>query len=130
MARPAQEPEVPSNSRRRPEKEPEVQRKPRRPAATTAEARERQLIAQANDLAERQIRQGNASAAVITHFLKLGSTREKYERERLENENQLLRAKVDQLASAKNVEQLYSEALQAMRAYSGQVDPEDEDYDY
>jgi hypothetical protein len=130
MARPAQEPEVPSNSRRRPEKEPEVQRKPRRPAATTAEARERQLIAQANDLAERQIRQGNASAAVITHFLKLGSTREKFERERLENENALLRAKVDQLASAKNVEQLYSEALQAMRAYSGQVDPEDDGYDY
>lgn len=108
--------------------EPEVPRKPRRPSARTAEARERQLIAQANDLAERQIRQGNASAAVITHFLKLGSTRERLERERLESENNLLRARVDQLASAKNVEQLYSEALHAMRAYSGQADPE-EDYD-
>lgn len=116
------------NSMPRPKKEPEVSRRPRRPPATTAEARERQLIAQANDLAERQIRQGTASAAVITHFLKLGSTREKLERERLERENELLLAKVDQLASAKNVEQLYAEALNAMRAYSGQP-VDEEDYD-
>ena len=128
MARPSQEPEVPRVSRVS-DDSPEVVRRPRRPRATSAEARERQLIADANDLAERQIRQGNASAAVITHFLKLGSTREKLERERLERENELLRAKVDQLASAKNVEQLYSEALQAMRAYSGQI-TEDDEYDY
>ena len=128
MARPSQEPEVP-RAFRVSEDSPEIVRKPRRARATSAEARERQLIADANDLAERQIRQGNASAAVITHFLKLGSTRERLERERLERENELLRAKVDQLASAKNVEQLYSEALQAMRAYSGQV-TEDDDYDY
>lgn len=112
-----------------PKKEPVAQRRSRRPPATTAEARERQLIAQANDLAERQIRQGTASAAVITHFLKLGSTREKLERQRLENENELLRAKVDQLASAKNVEQLYAEALNAMRAYSGNPVDDEDDYD-
>ena len=127
MPRPSQEPEVPRTSRVSKEAS-EVVRKPQRRRATSAEARERQLIADANDLAERQIRQGNASAAVITHFLKLGSTRERLERERLERENELLRAKVEQLASAKNVEQLYSEALQAMRAYSGQVVEEDEDY--
>lgn len=113
----------------RPKKEPEVPRRPRRPPATTAEARERQLTAMANDLAERQIRQGTASAAVITHFLKLGSTRERLERQRLENENELLRAKVDQLASAKNVEQLYAEALNAMRAYSGNPVDEEDAYD-
>ncbi len=113
----------------RPKKDPDAPRIPRRPPATSAEARERQLIAQANDLAERQIRQGTASAAVITHFLKLGSTREKLERQRLENENELLRAKVDQLASAKNVEQLYAEALNAMRAYSGNPVDDEDDYD-
>lgn len=113
----------------RPKKEQEVPpRVPRRPPARSVEARERQLIAQANDLAERQIRQGTASAAVITHFLKLGSTREKLERERLERENELLRAKVEQLASARNVEELYRDALNAMRAYSGQ-DVEEDDYD-
>ena len=113
----------------RPKKDPDAPRIHRRPPATSAEARERQLIAQANDLAERQIRQGTASAAVITHFLKLGSTREKLERQRLENENELLRAKVDQLASAKNVEQLYAEALNAMRAYSGNPVDDEDDYD-
>lgn len=111
----------------RPREDSEVSRRSRRLPATTAEARERQLIAQAEDLAERQIRQGTASATVITHYLKLGSSREKLERERLERENDLLRAKVDQLASAKNVEQLYSEALHAMRAYSGQQIEDDYD---
>lgn len=128
MPRPSQEPEVPRTSRVSKEAS-EVVRKPQRRRATSAEARERQLIADANDLAERQIRQGNASAAVITHFLKLGSTREKLERQRLENENELLRAKVDQLASAKNVEQLYAEALNAMRAYSGNPVDDEDDYD-
>ena len=115
MARPKQEPEVP-------------RRIPRRPPATTPEQRERQLIAQATDLAEKQMRQGSASPTIITHYLKLGSTREKLERERLERENDLLRAKVEQLASAKNIEQLYDEAIKAMRAYSGQ-EMEEDDYD-
>lgn len=119
MPRPKQEPEGP-----------EVSRRPHRPAATSPEARERQLIAQATDLAEKQMRRGTASPTVITHFLKLGSTRERLERERLEAENELLRAKVDQLASAKNVEQLYDEAIKAMRAYSGQYDEDEDDDDY
>ena len=112
----------------RPKKEPETVRLPRRAPATTIEARERQLIAQATDLAEKQMRQGTASPTIVTHYLKLGSTRERLERERLERENELLKAKVDQLASAKNVEQLYAEALNAMRAYGGQEIEEDYDY--
>lgn len=91
----------------------------RRPA-TTDEGRESQLISLAADLAERQLADGTASAQVITHFLKLGSTRERLEQKRLENENLLLSAKVDQLASAKRVEELYEQALSAMRTYSGQ----------
>lgn len=112
----------------RPKKDESAPRIPRRPPARTPEARERQLVAQAFDLAEKQIRQGTASAAVITHVLKLGSERERLERERLVRENELLRAKVDQLASAKNVEELYRDALNAMRAYSGQ-EVEEDDYD-
>lgn len=112
----------------RPKKEPEVSRIPRRPPATTDEARERRFVASAFDLAEKQIQRGTASPSIIVHALKLGSEREKLERERLIRENELLRAKVEQLASAKNVEELYSEALNAMRAYSGQQMEED-DYD-
>lgn len=106
------------------------EKKPRRPPATTPEARENQLIAQAVDLAEKQIHNGTASAQVISHFLKLGSSREKLEQERLGKENDLLDAKREQLASAARVEELYKSALDAMRTYSGQEPLEmQEDYD-
>jgi hypothetical protein len=99
--------------------------KPRRPA-TTIGGRENQLVGMAVDLAEKQLREGTAAAQVITHYLKLGSTRELLEQQRLANENQLLQAKVEALASSKRVEELYQNALDAMRRYSGQ-DPEDDE---
>ena len=94
-------------------------KKTRRPPATTPEARENQLISKAVDLAARQLDDGSASAQVITHFLKLGSSREKLEQERLEKENELLEAKKEAMASAARIEELYSEAIGAMRAYAG-----------
>lgn len=95
--------------------------------AYTEDGRERQVVSAAIDLAEKQIREGTASAQVITHYLKLGSTRERLEQERLRGENELLRAKVDSMASAKRVEELYDDAIQAMRAYSGQEVYHDDD---
>lgn len=103
------------------------ERRKRRPA-NTEKGREDQLISLAVDLAERQMVEGTASSQVITHFLKLGSSREKLEQERLRGENDLLRAKVETLASAKRIEELYSEALSAMKAYSGQ-EPTEEEFD-
>lgn len=100
-------------------------RRRQRPA-TTPEGRENQLISLAADLAERQLVEGTASAQVITHFLKLASTREKLEQERLQRENLLLSARVDQIASGKRIEELYEQALHAMRTYAGQ---EIEEYD-
>ena len=82
------------------------------------------------DLAEKQILKGTASATVMTHFLKLGSEKEKLERERLRRENELLKARVESLQSAKRVEELYSKALEAMRSYVGQEVDYDEDEDY
>jgi hypothetical protein len=90
----------------------------RRPASTE-ENREGQLVSLAIDLAEKQIVDGTASSQVMTHFLKLGSTREKLEQERLRRENELLKAKIDQLASAQRMEELYADALRAMSTYSG-----------
>ena len=101
----------------------------RQPPATTPEAREQQLISAAVSLAEQQLIDGTASAQVITHYLKLGSTREKLEQLRLENETKLLEARVEALASAQRVEELYAEAISAMRRYSGQDADEDDDYD-
>ena len=93
---------------------------PRKPA-TTPEERENQVISDAIDLAEQQIRDGNASSQVITHFLKLGSSREKLEQQRLEHENELTRVKIEAIESQKRVEELYVEALEAMRSYAGDI---------
>ena len=78
------------------------------------------MISLAVDLAEQQLLDGTASAQVITHFLKLATTREQLEKEKLERENELLRAKTEALESTKHVEELYANALNAMRNYSGQ----------
>ena len=102
----------------------------RRPPGKTPQDREDQLISMAIDLAEKQILKGTASATVMTHFLKLGSEKEKLERERLRRENELLKARVESLQSAKRVEELYSKALEAMRSYAGQEVDYDEDEDY
>ena len=93
--------------------------------ALTPEARENQMVSLAVDLAERQLREGTASSQVITHYLKLASTREKLEREKLEEENKLLKAKTKAYESAEEVKVLYEQALKAMRNYSGQGDPDE-----
>lgn len=101
--------------------------KSRRPA-TTLGARENQMIALAVTLAERQLAEGTASSQVITHYLKLGSTREKLEQEKLSRENELLKTKAESIASGKRTEEIYSKALEAMRVYGGQA-PEADYYD-
>lgn len=93
--------------------------------ALTPEARENQLISLAVDLAEKQLQEGTASSQVITHYLKLGSGRERLEREKLEEENKLLKARTEQLQSMKRVEELYEEAIKAMRNYGGQGDADE-----
>ena len=87
--------------------------------ALTLEARENQMISLAVDLAEKQLMEGTASSQVITHYLKLGTTKERLEKEKLEEENKLLRARTDALQSAKRVEELYADAIDAMKVYSG-----------
>lgn len=103
-------------------------KKKRLPPATTPEARENQLISLAVDLAETQLSNGTASSQVITHFLKLGSSRDRIERENLKEKNKLLKAQTESIRSEKRVEELYEEALSAMRSYSGQDEVYD-DYD-
>ena len=93
--------------------------------ALTPDARENQMISLAIDLAEKQLLEGTASSQIITHYLKLGSSKEQLEKEKLEKENELLRAKTEALQSAQRVEELYENALKAMRNYSGAGDPHD-----
>ena len=98
--------------------------------ATTPEARENQLIALAVDLAEKQLIEGTASSQVITHYLKLGSTKERIEREILEKQKALIEAKTENLQSAKRIEELYTNAINAMKNYSGQNNSSEEDEEY
>ena len=76
-------------------------------------------------MAEEQIDNGTASSQVITHFLKMGSTRERMEQERMRHEVELMEVKKEQLASQKRVEDLYANALDAMRGYKGLSPGED-----
>lgn len=97
-----------------------TQTRKRRPPASTPDERENQLIAEAINLAEKQIMEGTASAQVITHYLRLGSSKARLENEKLRRENELLKAKTEALESQKDMKKIYSEALAAMRTYSGQ----------
>jgi EAL domain-containing protein (putative c-di-GMP-specific phosphodiesterase class I) len=97
--------------------------------ALTPESRENQLISLAIDLAEQQLMDGTASSQVITHYLKLGSSKERIEKEILEKQKDLISAKTEALQSAKKIEELYANAINAMKSYSGQNHDEDgEDY--
>jgi hypothetical protein len=93
--------------------------------ALSPEARENQLVSLAVDLAEKQLSDGTASSQVITHYLKLGSTKERIEKEILEKQKELIEAKTQSLQSARRIEELYANALNAMRNYSGQGDSDD-----
>ena len=99
-------------------------------AALTPEARENQLIYLATNLAEQQLKDGTASSQVITHYLKLGSTKERIEKEILEKQKELISAKTEALQSAKRIEELYTEAISAMRRYSGNGVEDDESEEY
>ena len=98
--------------------------KARRPALSP-EARENQMIALAVDLAEKQLQEGTASSQVITHFLKLATTKASLEKQKLERETELLTAKTESLKSAQRIEELYDKAIKAMQRYGGHGD-EDE----
>ena len=95
--------------------------------ASTPEAREKQLISMAVDLAEKQLLEGTASNQVIIHYLKLGSRREKLEEQMMEKKAELLSAQADSVKSSKHTEELYEEALRAMRVYSGYKDDYEDD---
>lgn len=98
---------------------------PQSPPAATPEERENQMISLAVNLAEKQLREGTASSTVITHFLKLASTREKLEQEKLRHETAMLEAKREALQSSGEVKQLMDNALAAFRSYSGNDIEED-----
>lgn len=93
--------------------------------ALTPEARENQLISLATDLVEKRLREGTASSQETTHFLKLASTKARLEKQILEKQAELISAKTEAINSQKNMDEVYKRAIDAMRNYSGQGDPDE-----
>ena len=100
--------------------------KPSRRPATTPEARELEMVALAFDVAEKQMREGTASAQVITHFLKFGSSRNLLEEEKLRKENLLIQARVNDISASAQNSELYTEVIKMMKIYTGE-EPEQPD---
>lgn len=96
--------------------------KRRKPPAKTPEQRENDMINLAMNLAEEQLREGTATSQVITHYLKLATTREKLEKEQLERKNLLLKTQAESLESSQKIEAMYEEAIRAFKGYAGQDD--------
>ena len=87
--------------------------------ATTPEGRESELVSLAMDLVEKRMRNGTATSQEVTHFLKLGSSREKLEQQRIEYENQLSKVRMEAISSQQRTEEMYKDALAAMSTYQG-----------
>ena len=92
--------------------------KPTRPALTP-EADQNQMISYAMNLVKKRLLAGTASSQETTHFLKLAASRDRLEVENLKKDIELKDAKIESLRGAKRMEDLYSNALDAMRRYSG-----------
>lgn len=90
-----------------------------RPPARTIDAREKEVVSLAVQLAEKQLRDGTAAPSVITHYLKLGTTSYQLELEKLRHENELLQARTENIKSLGRMEELYEKAFEALRTYQG-----------
>ena len=106
-----------------------AEKRRRKSTARTVEAKENEMIGLAIDEAERRIRDGTASSQIISHYLKLGSTREQLEKDILREKKKLLRAQTKAAESSERIEKLYEEAIKAMKRYSPDSNDYDEDED-
>lgn len=102
----------------------------RRPPARTQRARENQLISLAYDRVEERLTRGEASAQEYSHFLKAGSSREKLEQARIEMQSRLDQARIDSMEAMERREQMFGEAIRAMRSYQGEEPMPDEEDDF
>lgn len=101
-----------------------------RPPALTPEAAERRCIESAYNLAQRQLDEGSASPSVVVHFLKMGTARAQLEQEKLRKETELLQTKKVAIEETQHMEQMFSEAIAAMKRYQGYSEEEEDDEDW
>lgn len=89
--------------------------------AVDPESRENQMIGLAVSQAEQMLLEKRAPTPIVVHFLRLGTTKNQLEKEKLRKENILLEAKASAIESAARTEELYARAIEAMREYSGSI---------
>lgn len=95
--------------------------------AMTPEDQEDQLISLAVDLAVQRLRDGTASNQLVSEIIKLGTVKERLTREKLQRENEMLRAKTEAIEASKNNGEMYLKAIKAMKTYAGIPDEDDDD---
>lgn len=88
-------------------------------SAMTPEDREDELILLATNLAEQRLRDGTASNQLIAEIMRMGTTKERLQKEKLRRENEMLRAKTEAIEAQKHTDEMYQKALDAMRSYAG-----------
>jgi len=97
--------------------------------ALSPEAVENRLINKTYKAVEERIENGSATAAELIHFLRLGSTKEQLELEKLKKENELLKAKTGAIRSQEETKEMYEKAIRAFGRYSGHQSEEEDDYE-
>lgn len=102
----------------------------RRSHAKTPEERESLLIAKSLNLIEQQIDDGSVSSTVLAIYAKAGTERDRLEKMRIRNENEVLKKKVQTMEAAVDVKNLMEDALAAFKGYSGQQRFDEEEVDY
>ena len=98
--------------------------------AMTPEDKEDELILLATNLAAERLRDGTASNQLIAELIRLGTTKERLQKEKLRRENEMLRAKTEAIEAQKHTDEMYKKALDAMRSYAGFGNIEDEFDEY
>ena len=93
-------------------------------AAITSEGQEDRMISYAHKLSEERMRNGTASSQEIVYWLKVGSKKERQERQKLEEEIKLLKAKTEAIKSAQERNELYSQVIDAIRTYTPHTENE------
>lgn len=82
------------------------------------EQQENRLITLAVRRAEEMLEAGTAPPSIITHYLKLATSRERLEQERLRAENDMLRSKKEALDASIKGAEAYTEVLEAFKSYA------------
>lgn len=99
----------------------------------TSEGLESYLINLAMMKAKEMMENGTAPAQIISHFLKLGTEKARFEREKLKADTQLALSKAERLEAQQRSEEVAARALEAFKRYAGfaeEFDEDDQDDDY